>query len=107
MRIRLSRCRREIKISYDRTLDQFRAACKRAGISEGFTTWEGQARKPGFHDLRRTFEREADRCGVPHDEIMNIAGWKTHAMLLRYLGSPEDRMRSAFSKMDPTYGKRR
>ena len=90
---------------YDRALDQFQAACKRAGIAEGFTTWDGRMRRPGFHDLRRTFAREADRCGVPHDEIMNIAGWKTHAMLLRYLGSPEDRMRSAFSKMDESYGK--
>jgi len=95
------------QVSYDRALDQFQAACKRARISEGFTTWDGQNRKPGFHDLRRTFPREADRCGVPHDEIMNIAGWKTHAMLLRYLGSPEDHMRSAFSKMDATYGKSR
>lgn len=94
------------RIVYDRALDQFQAACERADISEGFTTWDGQPRKPGFHDLRRTFAREADRCGVPHDEIMNIAGWKTHSMLLRYLGSPEDRMRSAFSKMDLTYGKR-
>ena len=41
------------------------------------------------------------------NEIMNIAGWKTHAMLLRYLGAPEDRMRSAFSKMDMGYGKAR
>jgi hypothetical protein len=36
---------------------------------------------------------------------MAIAGWKTHAMLLRYLGNPEDRMRSAFSKMDAKYEK--
>ncbi|PYU38341.1 MAG: hypothetical protein DMG54_30390 [Acidobacteria bacterium] len=95
------------QIGYDRALDQFQAACKRAGITEGFTTWDGQSRRPSFHDLRRTFAREADRCGVPHDEIMNIAGWKTHAMLLRYLGAPEDRMRSAFSKMDMSYGKAR
>lgn len=38
-------------------------------------------------------------------EIDFTAGWKTHAMLLRYLGNPEDRMRSAFSKMDASYGK--
>jgi integrase len=95
------------QITYDRALDQFQAACKRAEITEGFTTWDGRLRKPGFHDLRRTFAREADRCGVPHDEIMGIAGWKTHDMLLRYLGNPEDRMRSAFSKMDANYGKAR
>lgn len=90
---------------YDRALDQFQAACKAEGIAEGFQTWDGKTRKPGFHDLRRTFAREADRCGVPHSEIMRIAGWKTYAMLLRYLGANEDRMRSAFAKMDAGYGK--
>ena len=68
--------------------------------------WDGNKRAPGFHDLRRTFAHEADRCGVPHSEIMRIAGWKTYAMLLRYLGANEDRMRSAFAKMDAGYGKR-
>jgi len=37
---------------------------------------------------------------------MRIGGWKTYAMLLRYLGANEDRMRSPFAKMDAGYGKR-
>jgi len=94
------------RFPYDRALDQFQAACKAEGIIEGFSTWDGEKRAPGFHDLRRTFAREADRCSVPHSEIMRIAGWKTYAMLLRYLGANEDRMRSAFAKMDAGYGKR-
>jgi hypothetical protein len=49
-------------IPYDRALDQFQAACKRAGIS--FATNEG-TRLPGWHDLRRTFARMARRNGVP------------------------------------------
>jgi integrase len=93
------------QIVYDRALDQFQAACKRAEITEGFTTWDGQPRQPGFHDLRRTFAREADRCSVPHSEIMRIAGWKTYSMLLRYLGASEDRQRAAFAKMDEGFGK--
>jgi Phage integrase family len=76
-------------VNYDRAIDQFQAACKRAGIAEGFTTWDGQTRKPGFHDLRRTFAREADRCGVPHDEIMNIARWKTHVNAVAIPRLPE------------------
>jgi hypothetical protein len=37
---------------------------------------------------------------------MRIAGWKAYAMLLRYLGTNEDRMRGAFAKMDAGHGKR-
>ena len=94
-------------IPYDRALDQLQAACKKLGIAEGFQTWDGKSRAQGFHDLRRTFAREADRCGVPHSEIMRIAGWKTYAMLLRYLHASEDRMRSAFATMDAGFGKAR
>lgn len=93
------------RMTYDQALRPFRVRCKRAGIKAGFTTWDGKPRQPGFHDLRRTFAREADRCGVPHSEIMRIAGWKTHAMLLRYLGANEERMRSAFATMDASFGK--
>jgi hypothetical protein len=38
---------------------------------------------------------------------MRIAGWKTYAMLLRYLGANEDRMRGAFAKMDEGFDKLR
>ena len=41
------------QVSYDRALDQFQAGCKRAEITKGFTTWDGQQRQPGFHDLRQ------------------------------------------------------
>ena len=95
------------QLTYDQAIRRFRVRCKRAGITAGFTTWDGKPRQPGFHDLRRTFAREADRCGVPHSEIMQIAGWKTHAMLLRYLGTNEERMRAAFAKMDASFGKPR
>ena len=94
------------RMTYDQALRPFRVRCKRAGIKDGFTTWDGKPRQPGFHDFRRTFAREADRCGVPHSEIMRIAGWKTHAMLLRYLGASDDRMRNAFAQMDQNFGKR-
>jgi len=39
---------------YDRAIDQFQAACEAVGIVDGFTTWNGERRAPGFHDLRRT-----------------------------------------------------
>ena len=43
----------------------------------------------------------ARRSGVPDKVIMEIAGWKTHAMLLRYLGeAQESNQRAAFESMD-------
>lgn len=88
------------RLTYDQAHGPFKLACMRGKITEGFTAWDGKPRTPGFHDLRRTFAREADRCGVPHSEIMRIGGWKTYAMLLRYLGANEDRMRRAFKLMN-------
>lgn len=95
------------RLTYDQAYGPFQAACKRAGIKDGFTTWDGKPRTPSFHDLRRTFAREADRCGVPHTDIKRIGGWKTQAMLERYLGANEDRMRRAFALMDAGFGKHR
>ena len=44
-----------------------------------FTDPDGESRLPGFHDLRRTFARMADRAGVAHRTIKEIAGWKNNA----------------------------
>jgi integrase len=95
------------RLTYDQAHGPFKLACKRGKITEGFTAWDGKPRTPSFHDLRRTFAREADRCGVPHSEIMRIGGWKTYSMLVRYLGTNEDRMRRAFKLMDKGFGSRR
>jgi integrase len=74
-------------LRYDACLDHFQQLCRKLGITEGFTDANGKRREPGFHDFRRTFARMADRAGVPHRVIMEIAGWKSVAMLLRYLGT--------------------
>ena len=50
---------------------------ERAKITDGFTDAEGKQRQPGFHHLRRTFARMANRAGVAHSHIMEIAGWKS------------------------------
>ena len=86
------------RLTYDQAHGPFLAACKRAGIT--FPTPEG-TRQPGWHDLRRTFARWARRKGVADETIMEIAGWKGHAMLLRYLGTAKaDEQRAAFAKLD-------
>jgi integrase len=83
-------------MQYDAIFKDFQDACKRAKISEGFTGPDGP-REPGFHDLRRTFARVANRAGVPHRTIMEIAGWKSEAMLMRYLGDAKpSEQRNAF-----------
>jgi integrase len=88
-------------LRYDAILDHFQQACRRAKKAEGFTAADGSTREPGFHDLRRTFARMANRAGIPHRMIMEIAGWKSEAMLLRYLGDTKpagQRLREARDK---------
>lgn len=88
-------------LRYDAILEVFQQACKRAKIVDGFTDADGGARLPGFHDLRRTFARMANRAGVPHRAIMEIAGWKSEAMLLRYLGDAKpSEQRAAFERLE-------
>lgn len=88
-------------LSYYMADTPFAAACAALGIPEGqFTQGDGTNRLPGFHDLRRTFARRARAAGIADNMIMEIAGWKTHAMLLRYLGQPKAAaQREAFAKM--------
>jgi integrase len=87
-------------LGYDAILADFQQACKRAKIVDGFTGPDGQSREPGFHDLRRTFARMANRAGIPHRTIMEIAGWKSEAMLLRYLGDAKPtEQRAAFDRL--------
>jgi integrase len=87
-------------LRYDAILEDFQGACKRAKISDDFTGPDGSPRVPGFHDLRRTFTRLANRAGVPHRTIMEIAGWRGEAMLLRYLGDVQPgEQRSAFDRL--------
>lgn len=90
-------------LRYDSILDHFQQACRRAKVKDGFLAADGSAREPGFHDLRRTFARMANRAGIPHRTIMEIAGWKSEAMLLRYLGDTKPvEQRAAFERLVST-----
>jgi integrase len=92
-------------LRYDAILEDFQQACKRAKIVDGFTDADNGTRLPGFHDLRRTFARVANRAGVPHGIIMEIAGWKSEAMLLRYLGNSRPaEQRAAFERLELSTG---
>jgi integrase len=86
-------------LRYDAILEDFQQACKRAKIVDGFTDADNGTRLPGFRDLRRTFARVANRACVPHGIIMEIAGLKGEAMLLRYLGNSRPaEQRAAFER---------
>ena len=85
---------------YDAILEDFQQACKRAKIVDGFTDSNNGTRLPGFHNLRRTFARVANCAGVPHGIIMEIAGWKSEAMLLLYRGNSQPaEQRAAFKRL--------
>jgi uncharacterized protein (DUF1778 family) len=85
---------------YDAILEDFQQACKRAKIVDGFTDSNNGTRLPGFHDLRRTFARVTNCAGVPHGIIMEIAGWKSEAMLLLYRGNSQPaEQRAAFKRL--------
>jgi integrase len=86
------------ELGYDKALWHFQHAAQKAKI---IFAQDGERREPGFHDIRRTFARRADRSGVSHKLIMEIAGWKTYAMLLRYLGeASREGQHAAFNKME-------
>jgi integrase len=53
------------------------------------TTWKRLCTKAGverllIHDFRRSAARNLRRAGVPESVVMNIGGWKTREMFLRY-----------------------
>jgi len=87
-------------LRYDAILEDFQQACKRAKIVDGFYGCAQGTRLSGFHDLRGTFTGVANRAGLPHGIIMEIAGWKSEAMLLLYLGNSQlADQRAAFERL--------
>jgi integrase len=53
-----------------------------------------------FHDLRHTFAQHMTDAGAQDREILDLGGWKTHAMLKRYRIASDDRMRAALEQRD-------
>jgi len=64
------------------------SACQRAGV-------------PGtlFHDMRRSFCRNAIRAGVDRDTVMALSGHRTHAVFTRYNIQDEDDLADAGRKL--------
>jgi len=51
----------------------WKAACLRAGVGDRV-----------FHDMRRSFVRNAIRAGIDRDTVMALSGHRTHAVFSRY-----------------------
>lgn len=70
------------------------------------TAWELARKKAGvpghvIHDFRRTAVRELNAGGADLQTIMDLCGFKSYAMVLRYIGqSPEDRLIEAARKRE-------
>ncbi len=66
----------------------FRKAVERSGLAP--LRW---------HDLRHTFASWAVQSGVTLQELMQLGGWKSYAMVLRYAHLAPDHLRSAAEKI--------
>jgi integrase len=71
--------------------EQWRKALEQAKVTDRRT-----------HDLRRGTAIRRDNAGISTDSNMKLSGWKTPAMLQRYLkGKTIDDLRSAVSLLEP------
>ena len=61
-----------------------------------------KANVPGriFHDLRRFFARDAVRSGVPQSVVMEVGGWRTTSVFMRYDISSERDKRAALARTE-------
>ena len=71
-------------------------ACKRAGI-ENFR----------WHDLRHTWASWHVQSGTGLQELMELGGWSTHEMVLRYAHLAADHLLSAACRIDGTFSSQR
>ncbi len=73
-------------------------------IAEFRKAWASACKKAGvnrlFHDLRRSFARNAIRAGVDANVVKDIGGWKTDAMFKRYNLTSESDLRKAMQSVE-------
>ena len=68
----------------------FKAAVARAGLDPAVVNW---------HTLRHTFASWAVQNGVSLQELMQLGGWKSYAMVLRYAHLAPDHLSQAAEKV--------
>ncbi|MGB9434768.1 MAG: tyrosine-type recombinase/integrase [Candidatus Acidiferrum sp.] len=73
-------------------------------IVEFRKTWKTACKKAGcddklFHDLRRSFARDAIRAGVPQKVTLDMGGWETESIMNRYNITTVQDMAEGLKKM--------
>lgn len=71
-------------------------ACRDAGITYGRSAKDGFV----FHDTHRYFNTNMRKSGVPESVIMNITGYPTMEMFLRYDTVDQQNTRKAVDQME-------
>ena len=71
----------------------WKQAVERAGIEPGFR----------WHDLRHTWASWHVQNGTPLQELMELGGWASYEMVLRYAHLAADHLRGAASRIDGTF----
>ncbi|MAL03357.1 MAG: integrase [Arenimonas sp.] len=71
----------------------WKQAVARAGIEPGFR----------WHDLRHTWASWHVQNGTPLQELMELGGWASYEMVLRYAHLAADHLRGAASRIDGTF----
>ena len=69
--------------------EAFKRALKRAGITD-FT----------FHDLRHTWASWHVMSGTSLQELMELGGWKSYEMVLRYAHLAPEHLKKAASRIE-------
>ena len=69
------------------------AALERAGIERSFR----------WHDLRHTWASWHVQSGTPLQELMELGGWASFEMVLRYAHLAADHLRGAACRIDDTF----
>lgn len=71
----------------------WKAALERAGIERSFR----------WHDLRHTWASWHVQSGTPLQELMELGGWASFEMVLRYAHLAADHLRGAACRIDDTF----
>lgn len=75
----------------------WKRAVERAGIDPGFR----------WHDLRHTWASWHVQNGTPLQELMELGGWASYEMVLRYAHLAADHLRGAAGRIDGTFAAQR
>lgn len=71
----------------------WKRAVERAGVEPGFR----------WHDLRHTWASWHVQRGTPLQELMELGGWASYEMVLRYAHLAADHLRGAAGRIDGTF----